>query len=103
MMKFIKSIGIQSLLLIILFGAIGSSAYFAIDQIAARQDLDQSKAIEIVLTKAAIQCYALEGSYPADLYYLRDHYGIILNETKYFYFYETQGSNILPKIMVIKR
>lgn len=103
MMKFIKSIGVQTILLIIIFGAIGVSTYTAIDDIAARQNEDQSKAIEIVLRKAAIQCYALEGSYPPDLLYLKDHYGVILNETKYFYFYETQGSNILPKIMVIRR
>lgn len=103
MKRFIKSIGVQSLLLIIIFGAIGISTFFAIDQIAVRQDSDQSKAIEVVLIKAAVQCYALEGSYPPDLNYLKDHYGVILNETKYFYFYETQGSNILPKIMVIRR
>jgi hypothetical protein len=103
MKRFIKSIGVQALLLILIFGAIGFSTYTAIDQIAARQDEDQSKAIEIVLIKAAVQCYALEGSYPPDLNYLKDHYGVILNETKYFYFYEAQGSNILPKIMVIRR
>ncbi len=103
MIRFIRSIGVQALILIILFGAIGISTLVAIDQISEKQNVDQSKAIEAVLTKSAIQCYALEGSYPPDLYYLKDHYGVILNETKYFYFYETQGSNILPKIVVIKR
>ena len=59
--------------------------------------------LEDAIRRAAVQCYALEGSYPPDLYYLADHYGIILNEDAYFYHYQMVGSNIMPDILVMKK
>lgn len=103
MIKWIKSFGMQSFIVILLSAVLLTASFQAVQGIAKRQQTDQSKAIEAVLVKSAIQCYALEGSYPSDLYYLRDHYGVILDEVKYFYFYDVEGANILPKIVVIKR
>ncbi len=56
-----------------------------------------------VIRKAAVQCYALEGSYPPDVYYLADHYGVLLDEDLYIYYYEIFGSNIMPEIDVFSR
>lgn len=103
MLRLLKSIGIQNTVILVILCVILLSTLSAVNQIAIKQNTDQSAAIESVLLQAAVQCYALEGSYPPDLYYLRDNYGVILDELKYFYFYETQGSNILPKLVVIKR
>lgn len=58
--------------------------------------------IKDAIEHAAITCYALEGSYPP-IEYLEKNYGIVLNHRKYFYFYEMNGSNIMPIIKVIKR
>lgn len=60
-------------------------------------------AMEEAIRKAAVQCYALEGGYPPDIHYLRDNYGILINEEDYFYYYEIMASNILPNIKVIKK
>ena len=63
---------------------------------------------ELILTeqsirKAAIQCYANEGMYPADLEYLTDNYYLNINEDKYYVYYECWGSNILPDISVYEK
>jgi len=64
----------------------------------------QMQSLEDIIRKAAVQCYALEGAYPPNVAYLRDNYGLILDETKYLYFYDaTFGSNMMPDIMVISK
>ncbi len=63
-----------------------------------------AKEAERVITKALQQCYALEGSYPADLSYLRDHYGITINTEKYIYLYDQNGiSNINMGVQVLPK
>ncbi|MBN2222724.1 MAG: hypothetical protein JW708_10995 [Vallitaleaceae bacterium] len=57
--------------------------------------------IESVIRKYAIFCYAQEGSYPNDLSYLEENYGLIIDEEKYLYYYEIFASNIMPDIEVI--
>ena len=52
--------------------------------------------------KAAINCYAIEGFYPADIDYLKDNYGLIIDD-RYNVFYEVQASNIMPNISVNRR
>ncbi len=59
--------------------------------------------VEEAVQRAAIQCYAIEGSYPPDLHYLVRHYGLVLNEKAYFYHYEVLGSNLMPQIGVYER
>jgi uncharacterized protein YpmB len=59
--------------------------------------------IKQAIERACIQCYALEGSYPPDLQYLSEHYGIILNEDKYFYYFEIFASNVMPYVEVYER
>ena len=54
--------------------------------------------VQRTVTKYTIQCYASEGSYPPDLDYLEEHYGLILDREKYIYYYEVFGSNVLPVI-----
>ena len=63
----------------------------------------ETTAIKAVIDKALLQCYALEGSYPTDVQYLADNYGIILNENDYFYYYEAYGANIFPDVTVLKK
>lgn len=59
--------------------------------------------IENAIRKSALECYALEGSFPPSIEYLKKNYGLIINEDAYFYHYEPNGSNILPDIKVIRK
>lgn len=59
--------------------------------------------LEDTIEQYAIACFATEGSYPPDLSYLEEHYGLILDEEQYIYEYEVFGSNVLPIITVLER
>ncbi len=60
-------------------------------------------AIERAIQKAAIQCYAIEGSYPPSIAYLTMHYGLMVNTDAYYYHYEVHGANIMPDIAVFRK
>ena len=51
--------------------------------------------------RAAVQCYALEGSFPNNLKYLEENYGLIIDYENYAVYYESMGDNLLPSIRVI--
>lgn len=54
--------------------------------------------------RAAVSCYAIEGVYPPDLLYLRENYGLMIDEEKYFVRYDAFASNLMPEIEVyVKR
>ena len=59
--------------------------------------LDTARA---ALALAVSQCYALEGMYPPDLDYLKEHYGLMLDEKNYAIYYEVIAANIYPVIDV---
>jgi hypothetical protein len=101
MRRLIRSLGSQSIIIIVILLIIILVSFQSVDKVSQRDD--RSAAVEKVIMKAAVQCYALEGSYPSDIKYLRDNYGIIVDENQYFYFYEPNGANIAPNIKVIKR
>lgn len=60
----------------------------------------QVHAIEQAITSAMLQCYALEGSYPPNIDYLQDHYGVLIDHEKYYYLYEVFARNVRPSITV---
>ena len=53
------------------------------------------------ITRACIQCYAIEGRYPPGVEYLEENYGIQIDHDKYNVFYDGFASNIMPEITVI--
>lgn len=53
------------------------------------------------VTRAVLQCYALEGSYPPDLSYLEHHYGIFIDKSRFFVDYQYIAANLPPDITVI--
>lgn len=59
--------------------------------------------LEEAVRRAAVTCYAAEGIYPPDLDYLKEHYGIQVDEERYVVMYETAGSNLMPDITVLER
>ena len=58
-----------------------------------------SKSIEDDITL----CYAIEGSYPENLGYLSENYGLNYDKTKYVVHYECFASNIRPSVTVIEK
>lgn len=58
--------------------------------------------LEEALRRATAACYAAEGGYPPDLQYLKDHYGIQVDETRYTVIYDSFASNLMPDITVLE-
>lgn len=54
------------------------------------------------LMRASIKCYAVEGSYPESVAYIEEHYGVVIDRTRYTVHYEIFASNLLPDITVIE-
>lgn len=88
------------LLFVSVFFVLSLTALNGFDQSSEQERI---KIIEESIIKAAIQCYAIEGSYPPDIAYLEKHYGLVVNESAYFYHYEILGANILPNVSVFRR
>ena len=59
--------------------------------------------LETALRRSAVACYAAEGVYPPTLDYLKDHYGVQVDEAQYIVFYEIFASNLMPDITVLER
>ncbi len=78
--------------------------FFAGLNSVSKNTLDkQETALKRALNRSIIQCYAVEGTYPPDLDYIREHYGLTYNEELFFVDYTAIGSNILPDVTVIRR
>ena len=54
------------------------------------------------IRRSCVACYAAEGSYPEDLDYLKEHYGLQIDEERYTVFYEPVGANLMPQITVLE-
>ena len=52
---------------------------------------------------AAMQCAAVEGSYPSSLSHLEQHYGLVINHDDYIVNYEWLADNIPPSVTVVPR
>jgi len=50
---------------------------------------------------ALVNCYAIEGFYPQNLSYLEENYGLQIDYTKYFVFYDLFNWNMIPSVRVV--
>lgn len=63
----------------------------------------QQESLETALTRSIVQCYAIEGTYPPDLDYLEEHYGLTYDDTLFFVDYQAIGANLMPDVTVIRK
>lgn len=77
--------------------------YFGIQSVSVKTDSEQLASLEHALSRSIVHCYAVEGTYPESLQYLKEHYGISYDEDKYFVDYRAAGANIVPDVTVIKK
>lgn len=62
---------------------------------------EQAKSLEQAIRRSVVQCYAVEGTYPPSLDYLKEHYGIFYDSDSFYVDYTSIGSNIMPDITII--
>lgn len=88
-----------SLAVSILFLLISAQSIFNFDSNIEQKQL---KIVQTAVGKAVISCYALEGSYPPNIQYLQDNYGLIIDKKHYVYDYKIFASNLPPEIFIFK-
>ena len=93
--KFIISVCVF-LLIVLLF-------YQGIESLSSGSVRRQRESLENALNRSITYCYAVEGSYPESLEYLKEHYGITYDEDRFFVDYKIVGTNILPDVTIIEK
>lgn len=63
----------------------------------------QLESLKTTISRSIAHCYAVEGMYPPDLDYLKEHYGLVYDEAAYLVDYQPIGSNIAPEVTVLPR
>ena len=83
-----------------IFAAVALSIGFGVAAAGKTSVSRQIVLLKDTVRREAIQCYALEGSYPQDLAYLKERYGLRYDADRYVVHYKFLGGNLLPEISV---
>ena len=73
----------------------------AVISFAGRTGSREEETLKKAVTRASVQCYAIEGRYPPSVEYLEENYGVQINRKKYNVFYDGFASNVMPEINII--
>ncbi len=88
---------------ILIFVVLIVAFVFLINNITSKGDGRELDIVRDAVKNAALTCYAVEGMYPGDLQYLRDHYNLSYNEERYIVYYRPLASNLMPSIKVVEK
>ena len=94
-MAYRREIAIVLLMAVLLVGV-----WLLIGRLGTSSDNAQTQFVTDAVHNAALTCYAVEGAYPDNLEYLRKHYGLAYDESRYMVTYSAFASNLLPEIYV---
>ena len=79
-------------------------AFYGAANLNARQAAQEQRALlEDAITRALVTCYAVEGRYPSSLAYLKENYGVDVDEERYAVFFSSFADNVLPSVRVVPR
>ncbi len=85
----------------VMFGLVVGAFLAGTSPLLERAETEGAETLRQAITQACVQCYAIEGRYPPSVDYLKAHYGISIDEERYYVFYEGFASNLMPDITVI--
>ncbi|MBQ6814911.1 MAG: hypothetical protein IJP13_05180 [Lachnospiraceae bacterium] len=71
-----------------------------ISNVSDEVDDNEINVLKTSIDNAIIACYAIEGTYPEDLQYIEDNYGVIIDHDKFIVIYELLGPNVKPNVLV---
>ena len=75
---------------------------YGVNFVSASSIDKQQESLENAISRDVAQCYSIEGTYPPSLDYIKEHYGLIYNESLFFVDYQPIASNIFPDITIIR-
>lgn len=96
-MAYRKEIAIVLLMVLLLAGV-----WLLVSRVDTAHSGAQTQFVYDAVRNAALTCYAVEGAYPNNLEYLRSHYGLAYDESRYAVQYSAFASNLVPEIYVVE-
>ena len=75
----------------------------SVDNLNRGKNEEGKARLEQALKQCAVTCYATEGIYPPDVEYMKEHYGIQIDEERYLVRYEIFAENLMPDITVVEK
>lgn len=76
---------------------------FCVRDVEDARAKEELRFAEEAIRRAAVTCYCIEGRFPDNYAYLRDRYGLLVDEDQYSVHYSVFAQNIMPDITVVKR
>lgn len=83
------------------FGVVVCLFMNGILSILNRAEKESADNLQTAMTRASVQCYAIEGRYPPSAEYLEEQYGVSIDRNHYAVFYNGFASNVMPEITVV--
>ncbi|MCL2498168.1 MAG: hypothetical protein FWF06_06110 [Symbiobacteriaceae bacterium] len=81
--------------------SIAALLFQSMEQAAQASNAEGLRLLTEAVQRAAVKCYAVEGSYPATLQDIIQRYGLVYDDDRYAVYYEVFASNMQPSITVI--
>ncbi len=97
------SINKKDVAAILIFVALILAFVLLVNNITGKGNGRELEIVRDAVKNAALTCYAVEGMYPDDLAYLREHYNLSYNEERYIVYYRPFATNLMPTIKVVER
>lgn len=91
------------ILTLCVFALLFAGAWRLLSYVGSASEEAQTAMVRDAVRSAALTCYAVEGCYPENVDYLREHYGLRYDADRYFIHYDAFASNIMPDIRVSVR
>lgn len=86
---------------VVLFIIVAAAVFAGVGNVSHKSSDEELKIAQDSIRRAVISYYAIEGRYPETYEYLKEKYGLTVDEDKYIIHYEIFASNIMPQITVI--
>ena len=74
----------------------------AVDSLNTGRSEEDMRQLEETLRQGCVACYAVEGVYPPSIDYLKEHYGVQIDEARYTVKYSAFAENLMPDITVLE-
>lgn len=76
---------------------------FILLRVDKTNETNRLEQLQGAVRNACVTCFAVEGRYPDSMDYLREHYGLNVDDNKYIVEMDSFADNIMPEISIIVR
>lgn len=93
----------KNILKIALLVVIVIASIYVFNSTSTYSSTEDLKRISDTISQLSLKCYSIEGKYPKNIDYLKENYGLLLNDDDYQVIYYYEGDNLQPRIEVFKK